>query len=69
MFNVHATVSDFEIVWRRHSKGLLLLFATLSKALCHLFVHQVPGLEKTQGQLRIMVLYVSFIAFNMQIGD
>lgn len=33
------------------------------------FVHRVPGLEKTQGQLRIMFLHASFIAFNMQIKD
>lgn len=69
MFNVHATLSDFKSVWYSHEKGLLLLFAMLSKALCCFFVHQVPGLEKTQGQLRIMVLYESFIAFNMQMED
>lgn len=50
------------------------LFASLSEALllffvCFFIVHRVPGLEKTQGQLRIMFLHASFIAFNMQIKD
>lgn len=36
----------FQIVWYRLLKGLPLVFAMLSKALCHFFVNQVPGLEE-----------------------